>query len=129
MSINTYGLNSEQYLELFRKQSQFLFRTMREMMIGATEEKVHLDSWPHETIWKMYESIKYDTTEEARVLQKKQDPEGYKEYAYEPFLSPSHSELSEEIKIIGAKLDALTDSCYLAELLNKDKDNLTDKVD
>ncbi len=127
MSINTYGMNDEQYLELFRKQSQFFFCTMREMIIGGIEEKVDLNNWPHEVIWKMYESIQYDVTEEARMIQKKEDPEGYKENVYEPLLMPSHVELSEEIAVVSIKLDALTD--YLAELLNKSKDNLTDKVD
>jgi hypothetical protein len=127
MSSNTYGLNDEEYLELFRKQSQFLFRTMREMMIGAAEEKVHLDGWPHDVIWKMYESIKYDATEEARVIQKKKDPETYKEFSYETLLLPSHEEINGEIKSVSAKVDALVD--YLAEVLKQPKDNLTKPVD
>lgn len=127
MSINTYGMDDEQYLQLFRKQSQFFFRTMREMIIGGIEEKVNLKDWPYEVIWKMYESVQYDVTEEVRMIQKKEDPEGYKENAYEPLLMPSHVELSEEIAVVSIKLDALTD--YLAELLSKSKDDLTDKVD
>lgn len=127
MSINTYGMDDEQYLQLFRKQSQFFFRTMREMIIGGIEEKVNLKDWPYEVIWKMYESVQYDVTEEARSIQKKQDPEGYKEHEYEPLLMPSHMELSQEIGAVNIKLDALID--YLSELLNKSKDDLTDKVD
>jgi len=120
-------MNEEQYLQLFRKQSQFFFRTMREMIIGGIEEKVDLNNWPHEVIWKIYESIQYDVTEEARMIQKKQNPEEYKEYTYEPLLMPSHVELSEEIGVLSVKLDVLADC--IAALLHQPKDNLTDKVD
>lgn len=118
MLINTCGIDESQYLKLFQNKSQLLFRTMRALIVGALEEKVTLETWPHDIIWKMYEAVAYDVTDELRQLQRKADPEKYKE-SFGDSLFIGDEVILEKVESINAKVEALTD--YLAELLDKNK--------
>jgi hypothetical protein len=84
MSIDTYGLDEDRYLEIFEEKSELLFITMRALIRVALENNVDLNGWPHDVIWRMYESVTYDANDEARILQKTQDPEKIAERAYDP---------------------------------------------
>lgn len=70
MTLETYGLPEDQFIELFQERSQFYFRTMRAMIIASFEENVDINGWPHDVVWKMFKSISHDVSNEASLLQK-----------------------------------------------------------
>jgi hypothetical protein len=100
MSIDTYGLDEDRYLEIFEEKSELLFKTMRALIRVSLEHNVDLNGWPHDVIWRMYESVTYDANDEARILQKTQDPEKIAERSYDPLMLCSRQDLMDEIKAI-----------------------------
>ena len=115
MSIDTYGLDEDRYLEIFEEKSTFLFKTMRALIRASMDQNVDLNGWPHDVIWRMYESVTYDANDEARVIQKTEDPEKIAERSYDPITMFTRQDLMDEIKSVDAKVEALAD--YLAELV------------
>jgi hypothetical protein len=55
----------------------------------------------------------YSTDEQARMIQKENNPDEIKARSWDP--GPSRDEMMEEIKSVNAKTEALTD--YLAQLI------------
>jgi hypothetical protein len=115
MSVDTYGLDEDRYLEIFEDKATFLFKTMRALIRVSLEENVNLDGWPHDIIWKMYESVTYDTNDAARVIQKTEAPEKIEERSYDLIPMYTSQDLMDEIKSVDAKVEGLAD--YLAELV------------
>jgi len=100
MSIDTYGLDEDRYLEIFEEKSELLFKTMRALIRVSLEHNVDLNGWPHDVIWKMYESVTYDANDEARVIQKTEDPEKIAERSYDPLRMFTLQEVMDEIKSV-----------------------------
>ena len=115
MSIDTYGLDEDRYLEIFEEKSTFLFKTMRALIRASMDQNVDLNGWPHDVIWRMYESVTYDANDDARVIQKTEAPEKIQERSYDTLPIYSREDLMNEIKSVDAKVEALAD--YLAELV------------
>ena len=115
MSLDTYGLDEDRYLEIFEDKATFLFKTMRALIRVSLEENVDLNGWPHDVIWKMYETVAYDANDEARIIQKTEAPEKIVERSYDPLTLYSRQDLMDEIKSVDAKVEGLAD--YLAELV------------
>ena len=100
MSIDTYGLDEDRYLEIFEDKARFLFKTMRALVSVARENDVDLNGWPHDVIWKMYESVTYDANDEARILQKTENPEKIAERGYDPIAGFTRQDVMDELKSI-----------------------------
>jgi hypothetical protein len=100
MSIDTYGLDEDRYLEIFEDKARFLFKTMRSLIKVSVEQNVDLDWWPHNVIWRIYESVTYDANDEARVIQKTKDPEKIAERSYDGITVFTRQDLMDEIKSI-----------------------------
>ena len=115
MSIDTYGLDENRYVEIFEDKATLLFETMRALIRVSMEENVNLDGWPHDIIWKMYESVTYDTNDAARVIQKIEAPEKIEERSYDLIPMYTSQDLMDTIQSVDAKVEALAD--YLAELV------------
>jgi hypothetical protein len=63
----------------------------------------------------MYESVTYDASDDARVIQKTEAPEKVQERSYDTVTMYSRQDLMDEIKSVDAKVEGLAD--YLAELV------------
>jgi hypothetical protein len=100
MSTNTYGLDEDRYIKIFEKKATFLFKTMGALIRASWNENVDLNGWPHDVIWKMYESVAYDADDEARVIQKTEDPEKIAERSYDPITMVTREDLMDELKFI-----------------------------
>jgi hypothetical protein len=100
MSVDTYGLDEDRYLEIFEDKATFLFKTMRALIRVSIEENVNLDGWPHDIIWKMYESVTYDTNDAARVIQKTEAPEKIEERSYDLIPMYTFRDLMSEMNLI-----------------------------
>ena len=100
MSIDTYGLDEDRYLEIFEEKAEFLFKTMRSLIQVSLENDIDLNEWPHDVIWRLYESVTYDANDEARVIQKTEDPEKIAERSYDGITVFTRQDLMDEIKSI-----------------------------
>ena len=105
MSIDTYGLDEERYLKIFEDKATFLFKTMRALIRVSLEQNVDLNGWPHEVVWRMYESVTYDVNDEARIIQKAENPEKIKERSYDPITVFTKEDLMNEIKSVKELLE------------------------
>ena len=100
MSLDTYGLDEDRYLEIFEDKATFLFKTMRALIRVSLEENVDLNGWPHDVIWKMYETVSYEACDEARIIQKTEAPEKIGERSYDALTLYSRQDLMDEIQAI-----------------------------
>lgn len=124
MSIDTYGLTSEQYEEFFedniRLAAKLYLKThsvLKQAGAGALDYKTILD---------MYQEAVYAANDDCRRYQKTNNPDAIKDSDLFG-LGPTREELMEEIKAVNAKVEALTD--YLSELVKVTTKGLTDLVD
>ena len=106
MSIDTYGLPSEQYEEFFEDNVVFSAKLyvkacqiLRDNGAGAIDFKTTLD---------LYQEAVYQTNDDCRRYQKANNPEAIKDNNLFG-LSPSREELMAEIQAVNTKVKALTD--------------------
>ena len=112
MSIDTYGLPSEQYEEFFEDNVAFSAKLyvkacqiLKDNGAGAIDFKTTLD---------LYQEAVYQTNDDCRRYQKVNNPEAIKENDLFG-LSPSREELMAEIQAVNAKVEGLAD--YIAQFL------------
>lgn len=124
MSIDTYGLSSEQYEEFFQKNVRFAAKLyLLNCNILSAEGVGNVD---FKTALDMYQEAVYTTNDDCRRYQKANNPEAIKDNDIFG-LGPTREELMEEIQSVNAKVEALTD--YLSELVKVTTKGLTDLVD
>jgi hypothetical protein len=112
MSIDTYGLPSEQYEEFFEDNVRFAAKLyLKTCNILSIEGIGNVD---FKTVSEMYQEAVYSTNDDCRRYQKTNNPEAIKDSDIFG-LVPSREELMEEIQSVNAKVEALTD--YIAELI------------
>ena len=114
MSIDTYGLSSEQYTEFFHKNVRFAAKLYLDTCTILNEEGVgNID---FKTVLDMYQESVYMTNDDCRRYQKSNNPEALKEATVEIFgITPTREELMAEVQSVNAKVEALTD--YVANLV------------
>jgi hypothetical protein len=119
MSIDTYGLPSEQYEEFFDDNIQFAAQLyVRACKILKDNGADNLD---YKTILDLYQEAVYATNDNCRRYQKINNPEALVE-ADLFGLYPSREELLVEIQSANAKIEALAD--YIAQLVIVANNNL-----
>ena len=112
MSIDTYGLPSEQYEEFFEDNVRFAAQLyLKTCNIISAEGAGSVD---FKTVLDMYQEAVYATNDDCRKYQKTNNPEAIKNT--DVFgVYPSREDMMEEIKAIGTQVEALTD--YVTELV------------
>ena len=112
MSIDAYGLPSEQYEEFFEDNVRFAAQLyLKTCNILSAEGAGSVD---FKTVLDMYQEAVYATNDDCRKYQKANNPEAIKDTDLFG-IYPSREDMMEEIKAVNAKVEALTD--YLAELV------------
>ena len=112
MSIDTYGLPSEQYVKFFKDNVRFAARLYLDTCnILSAEGAGNVD---FKTVLDMYQETVYATNDDCRRYQKSNNPEALKDTDLLG-IYPSREELLAEIQSVNAKVEALAD--YLAELV------------
>ncbi|NBX51173.1 hypothetical protein EBT25_14905 [bacterium] len=112
MSIDTYGLPSEQYEEFFENNVRFAAQLyLKTCNIISAEGAGNVD---FKTVLDMYQEAVYATNDDCRKYQKANNPEAVKDTDLLG-IYPSREEMMEEIKAVSAKVEALTD--YVTELV------------
>jgi hypothetical protein len=119
MSIDSYGLPSEQYEEFFEDNVTFAAKLyvkacqiLRDNGAGAIDFKTTLD---------LYQEAIYGTNDDCRRYQKTNNPEAIKDNDIFG-LTTSREELMEEIQAVNVKVEALVD--YIARLVETTTDGL-----
>ena len=112
MSIDTYGLSSEQYTEFFHKNVRFAAKLYLDTCTILNEEGVgNID---FKTVLDMYQEAVYTANDDCRRYQKSNNPEALKDGDLYN-ISPTREEIMEEIQSVNAKVEALTD--YIGNLV------------
>jgi len=112
MSIDTYGLPSEEYEEFFEDNIRFAAQLyLKTCNIISAEGAGSVD---FKTVLDMYQETVYATNDDCRKYQKANNPEAIKDTDLFG-IYPSREDMMEEIKAVSAKVEALTD--YLGELV------------
>ena len=112
MSIDTYGLPSEQYEEFFEDNIRFAAQLyLKTCNIISAEGAGSVD---FKTVLDMYQEAVYATNDDCRKYQKANNPEAIKDTDLFG-IYPSREDMMEEIKAVSAKVEALTD--YVTELV------------
>lgn len=106
MSIDFYGLSSEQYEEFFEDNVRFAAKLyLRTCNILTSENVGNVD---FKTVLNMYQEAVYATNDDCRRYQKTNNPEALKKVAFELYdIGPSREELMQEVQSLSAKLDEL----------------------
>lgn len=112
MSIDPYGLSSEQYTEFFHKNVRFAAKLYLDTCNILNAEGV--GNADFKTVLDMYQEAVYTTNDDCRRYQKSNNPEALKDGDLYN-ISPTREELMEEIQSVNAKVEALTD--YIANLV------------
>lgn len=119
MSIDTYGLSSEQYTEFFHDNIQFAAKLYLDTCNILTAEGV--GNADFKTVLDMYQEAVYTSNDDCRRYQKANNPDALKE-ADSFGMVPSHQEIMNMIETLvtyteslDAKLEALTD--YVGNLV------------
>jgi len=124
MSIDTYGLPTEQYEEFFEDNIRFaaeLYLQTRNILSAKNVGNVDF-----KTVLDMYQEAVYQTNDDCRRYQKVNNPEAIKDTDLLG-IYPSREEMMEEIKSVNAKVEALVD--YIAKLVDTTTVGLTKLVD
>jgi TRAP-type uncharacterized transport system substrate-binding protein len=120
MSIETYGLSSEQYAEFFENNLRTAVALYLQTFNALASANVDF-----KTIFRLYQETVYVTNDDCRRYQKANNPEAIKDNDLFG-LTPSREELMEEIQSVNAKVDALVD--YLSRLVETTTDGLNGLV-
>lgn len=113
MSIDTYGLSSEQYDEFFEDNIRFAAKLY--LKTSQVLSEVGAGALDYKTILDMYQETVYATNDDCRRYQKANNPEAIKNCDDLFAISPSREELLEQIQSVNAKVEALTD--YLSQFI------------
>ena len=124
MSIDTYGLSSEQYQEFFEDNIRFAAELYLQTCNILTTKGV--GSVDFKTVLDMYQEAVYSTNDDCRRYQKVNNPEAIKDNDLFG-LTPSREELMEEIQAVNVKVEALVD--YIARLVETTTKGLEGLVD
>ena len=112
MSIDSYGLSSEQYTEFFHKNVRLAAKLYLDTCTILNEEGVgNID---FKTVLDMYQEAVYTSNDDCRRYQKSNNPEALKDGDLYN-ISPTREEIMEEVQSVNAKIDALTD--YIGNLV------------
>ena len=112
MSIDTYGLSSEQYTEFFHKNIRAAAKLYLDTCNILSSEGV--GNVDFKTVSEMYQEAVYTTNDDCRRYQKSNNPEAFKDTDLLG-IYPSREELLAEIQAVNIKVEAVND--YVAELV------------
>lgn len=119
MSIDTYGLSTEQYEEFFESNVRLAAKLYKRAYAILDEED--LGYLELKAAHELFNDAIYSTNDDCRRYQKVNNPEAIKDTDLLG-IYPSREEMMEEIKAVNAKVEALVD--YIARLVETTTDGL-----
>jgi hypothetical protein len=125
MSIDTYGLPSDQYVKFFKDNVRLAARLYLDTCNILSAEGV--GNVDFKTVSDMYQEAVYATNDDCRRYQKTNNPDALKDNDPYSILTPSREELMVEIQAVNAKVETLTN--YVTELVKVTTKGLENLVD
>ena len=125
MSIDTYGLSTEQYQEFFEDNVRFAAELYLQTCNILTAKGV--GNVDFKTVLDMYQEATYQTNDDCRRYQKVNNPEAVKNDDIFGLMSPTREEMMNEIQSVKAKVDGLAD--YLNQFITITTKGLEGLVD
>lgn len=113
MAFDTYGIREVDYLHIFEKKAEFAMKALLLLLNTAFVHNIKLSELGEKFTWDLFSELAYETDEEARLIQKENNPEEVKRRMYDG-IGITRDEMMDEIKSVSAKTEALID--YIAEL-------------
>ena len=92
MTINTYGLTEEKYLEVFKEKVEFICKAITVVDQVTQDRNIKLKP---ELFWKLFEESSYAADDACRMYQKQHNPQALKAHSYELSSYPLIDELNE----------------------------------
>jgi hypothetical protein len=124
MSLDTYGLSDEQYIEVLRDKTKLIAGAFKAFCTTCMAEGLTISSYGDKFVWDLFQEAVYAADDECRIIQKEQDPDTVKKRSYDFGLTPTRDELMEEIKSVSAKVEGVAD--YLGDLVGTVKGGMTE---
>jgi len=109
MTIDTYGLPEEKYLELVADKAMLTFKALNTVTTVASGIGLNLSQFTDKFLWDLFQEITYAADDAARVIQKELDPEEVKRRQWDSTMIPSREEMMEEIKKLEELVQQLVD--------------------
>jgi hypothetical protein len=109
MTIDTYGLPEEKYLELIADKAMLTFKALNTVTTVASGIGLNLSQFTDKFLWDLFQEITYAADDAARVIQKELDPEEVKRRQWDSTMIPSREEMMEEIKKLEELVQQLVD--------------------
>ena len=98
MSFETYGLPEGEYYKILSSKSQFILNCLAVMTTEASNKGINLKGFSDKFLWDLFMECVYSTDEQARMIQKENNPDEIKARSWDP--GPSRDDMMEEIKSI-----------------------------
>ena len=96
MSFETYGLPKDKYYKLLEKEANFILNCLGAFNEVAVSKKLKLEKFTDKFVWDLFMECVYSADEQARMIQKENNPDEIKARSWDP--GPSRDELMDEIK-------------------------------
>jgi hypothetical protein len=95
MTIETYGLPEERYLEIFKEKVEFICKAIR--IVDEVTQDYNIKLKP-ELFWNLFQESLYAADDACRVHQKQHAPEALEARSYETLSYPTTAKVFDEVQ-------------------------------
>lgn len=78
MTLDSYGLSKEDYLEIFYEKSVLALEAFGTFTLAAKDNDIKLELLGEKIMWGLFQDICYASDEEARMIQQEKNPDEIK---------------------------------------------------
>jgi hypothetical protein len=118
MTIETYGLPEEKYLEIFKEKVEFICKALMITNNVLQDYDIELDP---KLFWNLFQESSYAADDACRVHQKQNNPEALEARSYDPISYPTTSKVFDEVQKLEELMNQFIDQ-------NKNTFLATDRV-
>ena len=95
MTIETYGLPEEKYLEIFKEKVEFICKALK--VVDRVTQDYNIKLEPR-LFWNLFQESSYAADDACRVHQKQHNPEALEARSYDPVSYPTTSKVFDEVQ-------------------------------
>jgi hypothetical protein len=95
MTIETYGLPEEKYLEIFKEKVEFICKALKVVDNVTTKHGIELEP---KLFWNLFQESSYAADDACRVYQKQHEPEALEARSYDSISYPTTAKVFDEVQ-------------------------------
>jgi hypothetical protein len=95
MTIETYGLPEEKYLEIFKEKTEFICKALMITNNVLQDYDIELDP---KLFWNLFQETSYAADDACRVYQKQHEPEALEARSYDSISYPTTAKVFDEVQ-------------------------------